>query len=93
MQCLPASAAATAGPRLDQIGICGTAIAGTMMITVNTLAPGWFKTEQNKVLYEDEGWVEYLSERIPLLRGVKEVFRIEPIVDHDFDRRDVAAQQ
>lgn len=35
-------------------------------ITVNCLAPGWFKTEQNKVMYEDPGWVEYLIERIPL---------------------------
>ena len=26
-------------------------------ITVNCLAPGWFKTEQNKVLYEDTEWV------------------------------------
>jgi NAD(P)-dependent dehydrogenase (short-subunit alcohol dehydrogenase family) len=37
-------------------------------ITVNCLAPGWFKTSQNRVLYEDEGWVEYLVERIPLNR-------------------------
>jgi NAD(P)-dependent dehydrogenase (short-subunit alcohol dehydrogenase family) len=37
-------------------------------ITVNTLAPGWFKTEQNKVMYENEAWVEYLNERIPLNR-------------------------
>ncbi len=37
-------------------------------ITVNCLAPGWFKTEQNKVLYEDPEWVEYLCERIPLKR-------------------------
>jgi NAD(P)-dependent dehydrogenase (short-subunit alcohol dehydrogenase family) len=35
-------------------------------ITVNCLAPGWFRTEQNKVLYEDREWVEYLSDRIPL---------------------------
>jgi Dehydrogenases with different specificities (related to short-chain alcohol dehydrogenases) len=34
-------------------------------ITVNCLAPGWFKTEQSRVLYEDEGWVEYLTEKIP----------------------------
>ena len=34
-------------------------------ITVNCLAPGWFKTEQNRVLYEDPGWVDYLVERIP----------------------------
>ncbi|HEY1766807.1 MAG TPA: glucose 1-dehydrogenase [Terracidiphilus sp.] len=37
-------------------------------VTVNCLAPGWFKTEQNKVMYEDAGWVEYLVERIPLKR-------------------------
>ena len=37
-------------------------------ITVNCLAPGWFKTAQNRVMYEDEGWVEYLKERIPLKR-------------------------
>jgi gluconate 5-dehydrogenase len=37
-------------------------------ITVNCLAPGWFKTAQNRVLYDDPGWVEYLCERIPLGR-------------------------
>ena len=37
-------------------------------ITVNCLAPGWFKTEQNKILYEDPEWVEYLVDRIPLKR-------------------------
>ena len=37
-------------------------------ITVNCLAPGWFKTEQNRALYEMTGWVEYLCERIPLGR-------------------------
>ena len=37
-------------------------------ITVNCLAPGWFRTEQNKVLYEDKEWVEYLSDRIPIKR-------------------------
>jgi NAD(P)-dependent dehydrogenase (short-subunit alcohol dehydrogenase family) len=37
-------------------------------VTVNCLAPGWFRTEQNKVMYEDAGWVEYLKERIPLKR-------------------------
>jgi gluconate 5-dehydrogenase len=37
-------------------------------ITVNCLAPGWFRTEQNKVLYEDKEWVDYLSDRIPLKR-------------------------
>jgi gluconate 5-dehydrogenase len=37
-------------------------------ITVNCLAPGWFQTEQNKVLYEDSEWVDYLVDRIPLKR-------------------------
>ena len=37
-------------------------------ITVNCLAPGWFRTEQNKVMYEDAEWVAYLSDRIPLKR-------------------------
>lgn len=37
-------------------------------ITVNCLAPGWFKTEQNAVMYEDTEWVEYLCDRIPLKR-------------------------
>jgi gluconate 5-dehydrogenase len=37
-------------------------------ITVNCLAPGWFRTEQNAVLYEDSEWVKYLCDRIPLKR-------------------------
>ena len=37
-------------------------------ITVNCLAPGWFRTEQNKVLYEHKEWVEYLCDRIPVKR-------------------------
>jgi len=37
-------------------------------ITVNCLAPGWFRTAQNAVMYEDTEWVEYLRERIPLKR-------------------------
>jgi NAD(P)-dependent dehydrogenase (short-subunit alcohol dehydrogenase family) len=37
-------------------------------ITVNCLAPGWFQTAQNRVLYEDQQWVEYLTDRIPLKR-------------------------
>jgi NAD(P)-dependent dehydrogenase (short-subunit alcohol dehydrogenase family) len=41
---------------------------GKYGITVNCLAPGWFRTDQNKVLYEDQEWVEYLSDRIPLKR-------------------------
>ena len=41
---------------------------GPFGINVNCLAPGWFRTEQNKVLYEDAEWVSYLVERIPLGR-------------------------
>lgn len=37
-------------------------------INVNVLAPGWFETEQTRVLYEDKDWVEYITERIPLGR-------------------------
>jgi len=37
-------------------------------VTVNCLAPGWFKTRQNAVLYEDQAWVDYLIDRIPLKR-------------------------
>jgi gluconate 5-dehydrogenase len=35
---------------------------------VNCLAPGWFETDQTRVLYQDREWVEYLCERIPLKR-------------------------
>jgi NAD(P)-dependent dehydrogenase (short-subunit alcohol dehydrogenase family) len=41
---------------------------GEYGITVNCLAPGWFKTAQNAVLYENAAWVEYLCDRIPLKR-------------------------
>ncbi len=41
---------------------------GPSGVTVNCLAPGWFKTSQNAVLYENAEWVKYLSNRIPLRR-------------------------
>jgi len=41
---------------------------GAHGITVNCLAPGWFKTAQNQVLYENKAWVEYICDRIPLNR-------------------------
>jgi gluconate 5-dehydrogenase len=41
---------------------------GRYGITVNCLAPGWFKTEQTQVLYENKEWVDYLIDRIPLKR-------------------------
>lgn len=45
-------------------------------ITVNVLAPGWFKTAQNAVLYENTDWVNYITDRIPLRR---------PGLPHDLD--------
>lgn len=44
---------------------------GVNGITVNCLAPGWFRTEQNKVLYQDKEWLEYICDRIPLKRPGK----------------------
>ena len=41
---------------------------GIYGITVNCLAPGWFKTEQTAVLYENKEWVAYITDRIPLRR-------------------------
>jgi gluconate 5-dehydrogenase len=41
---------------------------GAHGVTVNCLAPGWFKTKQNQALYENQDWVDYLIERIPLKR-------------------------
>lgn len=41
---------------------------GRYGVTVNCLAPGWFRTEQNKIMYEDKEWVAYLSDRIPVKR-------------------------
>lgn len=44
---------------------------GPKGITVNCLAPGWFKTSQNAVMYENTEWVKYLSDKIPLRRPGK----------------------
>ena len=41
---------------------------GRWGINVNCIAPGWFKTAQNAVLYEHKEWVEYICDRIPLKR-------------------------
>ena len=41
---------------------------GSHGVTVNCLAPGWFKTNQNKVMYENAEWVAYLTDRIPVKR-------------------------
>jgi gluconate 5-dehydrogenase len=42
---------------------------GKYGITVNVLAPGWFKTALNAVLYENKEWVNYITSRIPLNRA------------------------
>jgi NAD(P)-dependent dehydrogenase (short-subunit alcohol dehydrogenase family) len=44
---------------------------GVHGITVNCLAPGWFKTAQNAVMYENTEWVNYIVDRIPLKRPGK----------------------
>jgi NAD(P)-dependent dehydrogenase (short-subunit alcohol dehydrogenase family) len=49
-------------------------------ITVNCLAPGWFRTDQNKVMYEDPEWVAYLVDRIPVRRPGKPSDLEGPIV-------------
>ena len=41
---------------------------GDKGVTVNCLAPGWFKTEQNSNSFENSEWVSYIEERIPLGR-------------------------
>ncbi len=41
---------------------------GPYGITVNCLAPGWFETAQNRVMYQNKEWVDYLVDRIPLKR-------------------------
>ena len=41
---------------------------GQYGITVNCLAPGWFQTAQNQVLYENQAWLDYLNDRIPVGR-------------------------
>lgn len=41
---------------------------GPQGITVNCLAPGWFKTDQTATLYEDKEWLAYLCDRLPLKR-------------------------
>lgn len=47
----------------DEFGVHG--------INVNCLAPGWFKTEQTQVLYDNPEWLAYLVDRIPLKRPGK----------------------
>ena len=44
---------------------------GPRGITVNCLAPGWFRTEQTKALYENPEWLAYLIDRIPARRPGK----------------------
>ena len=39
---------------------------GKYGITVNVLAPGWFRTEQTRVLWENPRWMEMVTKRTPL---------------------------
>lgn len=41
---------------------------GSEGITVNCLAPGWFKTKQTEKLYENPSWLAYIIDRIPVGR-------------------------
>ena len=41
---------------------------GKYGVTVNCLAPGWFCTRQNEVMYQNAAWVAYLTDRIPVKR-------------------------
>jgi NAD(P)-dependent dehydrogenase (short-subunit alcohol dehydrogenase family) len=34
-------------------------------VTVNVLAPGWFRTQQTKILWENDEWMDRMSHRIP----------------------------
>jgi gluconate 5-dehydrogenase len=42
---------------------------GPRGVTVNCLAPGWFKTAQNAFMFEDRDWRQRLESRIPLGRS------------------------
>ena len=37
-------------------------------VTVNCIAPGWFRTALNSALYEDSAWIAALTTRLPLGR-------------------------
>ncbi|MEN6625254.1 MAG: SDR family oxidoreductase [Candidatus Sumerlaeia bacterium] len=41
---------------------------GTLGITVNCIAPGWFHTHQTDRLFKNDAWREYLIDRTPLKR-------------------------
>ena len=56
------------GGGIRQLTMSLAADWGPHGITVNCLAPGWFRTDQNKVMYDDPEWVASLVERIPVGR-------------------------
>ena len=37
-------------------------------VTCNVLAPGWFRTDLNRALWENPEWVELINARIPVGR-------------------------
>ncbi len=68
---LPAYSASRGGIR--QLTMTLAAEWAQYGITVNCLAPGWFHTAQNDVLFRDPTWVAAVTERIPAARtGVPE---------------------
>lgn len=44
---------------------------GRYGVTVNCLAPGWFRTRQNEAMYQNEAWLKYITDRIPMKRPGK----------------------
>jgi len=52
---------------------------GPYGVTVNVLAPGWFRTEQTRVLWENENWISMMKKRIPGGR-IGEPSELEPAI-------------
>lgn len=53
---------------------------GVYGITVNMLAPGWFKTDQTKELFRNKRWNNSIIEKIPLGRTGKKQDLDGPVV-------------